>query len=86
MGNTGPKSQLNQVLSPRAVAQEEKAARRWEKKKKKAWVGWRPRDSLEICQTEIENAAKEIAHNSILEREKDARRVPTQLVAREQGG
>ena len=58
---------------------------------KESWVGWRPRDdeakkksSLEKSQKEIEDAAKEIAHKTKLERDQDARRVPTKIVALEE--
>ena len=41
------------------------------------------KDCLETIQKNIEDGAKEIAHNTKLERDRDARRVPTKIVAQE---
>ena len=59
------------------------------KKKNHGWAGGQEMmkqkmSSLEKCQKEIEDAAKEIAHKSKLERDQDARRVPTKIVAPEE--
>ena len=40
-------------------------------------------DCLETIQKDIEDGAKEIAHTTKLEQDRDARRVPTKIVAQE---